>query len=1009
MTISPSSSPSISSSSNANFSITGVRHCDDGHIEADICNFSGTITLSAESLEDHEPNTISREVIVDAVPEELESRLAATNEPCKIGEHVSSYLTTTTATTNSSGAPECLQVPPISLENSPLTVEIDSEDDNNEENRSQSLDNDHHDHGLVNASSSCHNIEHEASFMTANSSIVPNGPYIPTFSHQSSQLCVDIESEDGTRNRIQSPGISDNSGSVRFCMDHQVIQETKPKLDLTLHEACASEDADMNDLREILKSKPELAAVVDDFGDYAAHVFAKSCTDSFIYTSSDQDVQQFTIELYTAHPRAFLEQGYDGQIPFAGTICDWVDDCHQLYARNEGGVVRLSEIKTLTKSTRVINSLCVRASVQKLTNLPTQVSLPPQVLHSFKMLSFILDALSESAFKDISTRGEFWAVASKRRDSIIRSVASVPFIIRTILLIENKTERDALINTSIVRNLIFRPESVDLWLVAMLSGDERAKTCATHYLCLISRISLSGLFGRRMEWSNRDKKRFHSMRKTLYDEVGKLTGFLPCMLHLNDSLYEVATRRAVKYVVESTIGRPLPVYLMFMEGCLLLILMTSYRIIVELVYAFPSEEFLSQYRELWGLALSIAAYFASRDLAILVSFMRTEEKLARKYVTGFGNMIGYFTTASVITVLSMMYLNSNVDGHNFVGIVAGLLWWKFLLHVKGMSENLSTLIYTIVQIAITLKYFLIIFVITIFFFADMIDIVKKTSGECNDVDGAMDSSLETFCSLTPLQTYLAMYGVMIGGFETSSLEGSSSIVSILFVTASFCGVIVLVNILIAIVTGEYEKAQARSFQLFARARLEAAARLVARDGLMNPPDDDMSGVGMKLWHQSGIVKQFAILVVVEYFLVKSLLSCSLLHKNGVLGDFLYIALILCAILHHVFVVAGYMFLGAKSICNHERLRWLRGSKFHIVVLKICLVPVRRFLTNVGLGRGESCTDAYDTNEKDHPLSYNEFFGKQTEFESNMEEAMKASETRILHAMKSMVMFQIPPE
>lgn len=70
----------------------------------------------------------------------------------------------------------------------------------------------------------------------------------------------------------------------------------------------------------------------------------------------------------------------------------------------------------------------------------------------------------------------------------------------------------------------------------------------------------------------------------------------------------------------------------------------------------------------------------------------------------------------------------------------------------------------------------------------MIDIVKKTSGDCDGEE--MDSSLETFCSLTPLQSYLAMYGVMIGGMEISSLEGSSALVSLLFVAASFCGVIV---------------------------------------------------------------------------------------------------------------------------------------------------------------------------------------------------------------------------
>lgn len=64
---------------------------------------------------------------------------------------------------------------------------------------------------------------------------------------------------------------------------------------------------------------------------------------------------------------------------------------------------------------------------------------------------------------------------------------------------------------------------------------------------------------------------------------------------------------------------------------------------MDLVYDFPSEQFLSQYRELWGLALSIAVYFGSRDLAIFLSFSSTEEKLAWRYATGFGNFIVSFT------------------------------------------------------------------------------------------------------------------------------------------------------------------------------------------------------------------------------------------------------------------------------------------------------------------------------------------------------------------------------
>jgi len=552
--------------------------------------------------------------------------------------------------------------------------------------------------------------------------------------------------EDKESNVIESP--PEKNPTVQFlasttktthganCCSGSTSEATTSAVDLSLHEACASDEIEICELRKLLRSSPHLAAIQDEYGDYPAHVFARN--ESFIYTPSDENVQEFAYELYQACPSAFLSEGYDGQIPFAGIICDWVDDCHQLYARSSPGkqlgakggggsgvgeVYRVSEIKSLTKSKRVMNSLCVRAEVQKLLTLPTIVTLPPKVAYSFKMLSFILDALTVSSFDDIPTRREFLAVASRRRDKIIGSVASVPFLVRTILLIENEEERDAITELSIVRNALFRPESVDLWLVALLSGEERARKCASHYLCLISSSSLSGLLGRKMRWSKYDAKRFLSLRKNLYDEIRKLVGFLPSMLHLGDSLYEVSTRRAVKHVVENTIGRPLPVYVMLMELILLLTLITSYRIIVELVYAYPSEEFLSNYRDFWGLSFSIAIYFAIRDLDIMVAFASIDGKLVWNYVRGFGNIVvsltdtlsffprppctslketiksqGFATTTSVLTMLSILYVDSNVDGRNYTGIVCGLLWWMFLLHVKGMSEHLSTLMYTIVQV-----------------------------------------------------------------------------------------------------------------------------------------------------------------------------------------------------------------------------------------------------------------------------------------------------------------------
>ena len=157
------------------------------------------------------------------------------------------------------------------------------------------------------------------------------------------------------------------------------------------------------------------------------------------------------------------------------------------------------------------------------------------------------------------------------------------------------------------------------------------------------------------------------------------------------------------------------------------------------------------------------------------------------------------------------------------------------------------------------------------------------------------------------------------------------------------------------------------------------------------------------------LKYAGFLAVIEYFLVMSLISVSKLHREAErFGDFLYVALITCAVLLHMFIVAAAIYLVARSICRYECLRWLRGSKFHRFLLNLSLKPICKYLSSIGLGEGEKCPDASDYELQNHPLSHNEFLVKQADFENNIQEAIKASETRILHAVKSL-MFQMPPE
>ena len=87
VTITPSSTFNDSSNSSNNYNASlsiNVRHCDDGHIEADLRNFSGTIVVLPEqprlcAVQADENDAGGEEVIVDGIPEELFTNRSAVN------------------------------------------------------------------------------------------------------------------------------------------------------------------------------------------------------------------------------------------------------------------------------------------------------------------------------------------------------------------------------------------------------------------------------------------------------------------------------------------------------------------------------------------------------------------------------------------------------------------------------------------------------------------------------------------------------------------------------------------------------------------------------------------------------------------------------------------------------------------------------------------------------------------------------------------------------------------
>lgn len=247
-------SSSSSNTSNASLSIK-VRHCDDGHIEADLCNFSGTIALSPEQpqsciKQQHQQHADEKyEVIVDGIPEELAANRSVglvSNGYDLIHHHRPSLK-------------DGNKFVPLSPRRSCSTPTIDTTD--NEEDKESNV----------------------------------------------------IESPPEKNPTVQFHASTTKTTHGANCCSGSTSEVTTSAVDLSLHEACASDEIEICELRKLLRSSPHLAAIQDEYGDYPAHVFARN--ESFIYTPSDENVQEFAYELYQACPSAFLSEGYDGQIP----------------------------------------------------------------------------------------------------------------------------------------------------------------------------------------------------------------------------------------------------------------------------------------------------------------------------------------------------------------------------------------------------------------------------------------------------------------------------------------------------------------------------------------------------------------------------------------------------------------------------------------------------------------------------------------------------------------------
>jgi hypothetical protein len=121
-----------------------------------------------------------------------------------------------------------------------------------------------------------------------------------------------------------------------------------------------------------------------------------------------------------------------------------------------------------------------------------------------------------------------------------------------------------------------------------------------------------------------------------------------------------------------------------------------------------------------------------------------------------------------------------------------------------------------------------------------------------------------FCSSSLSNSYLRVYALLLGDFELDDYKESSGI-TVLFIMFTLLGVVILLNVLIAVISDSYEKATISSLLLFGRARVAFVAQNQALESFLRPGIDrtidarTMNRSG-RFWKTAGRIGRWLVLL-----------------------------------------------------------------------------------------------------------------------------------------------------
>ena len=300
------------------------------------------------------------------------------------------------------------------------------------------------------------------------------------------------------------------------------------------------------------------------------------------------------------------------------------------------------------------------------------------------ILSAVIDKLEEDAkaeIRSISIRStEDASLYGASRSAMIKShlierIASVPNLMKTLLLIEDDVERNQVFELPIIRAAMLSRKAMGTWFTLMLRSEARAVSQrAVVYLGILS--DASGEFKRQQQSAT------GVASSTNPDEIREavlvLDDLIPSLVGLDEAAVEqAATTPIIRKVLDSMITRPFAISVVFFDGLFLLLLILSFRTAADGFVEGQSPDTVIKWIYV---ANANIFYFIIRELGKVVSLaLITRKAFWLRFFWGFWNVVDIFSILFSLgsTIYLRVQLSEGVD-----------TWERKAVHCAGVYQLL---------------------------------------------------------------------------------------------------------------------------------------------------------------------------------------------------------------------------------------------------------------------------------------------------------------------------------